>query len=97
MPCDMIVKMKALPGRRDEVVEFFGGLLKETRGFPGCEAVTLYVVEGSEDEIVLVDRWTDRAAFDRYFAWRLETGHIEQLVQMLAEPIESLQLVPTDY
>lgn len=96
MTCVMIVKMKARAGERDDVVRFFREMFKETRVFPGCEAVELYTVEGSPDDVVIIDRWTDRSDFDRYFAWRAETGHIEQLTHMLAQPIELMQLHQTD-
>jgi heme oxygenase (staphylobilin-producing) len=64
----MIAIMNSLPvneGAADEVVERFSGSRGHVQDFPGF--VSMEVLKSAEeDEVLVVTRWRDRAAFD---AW----------------------------
>jgi heme oxygenase (staphylobilin-producing) len=64
----MIAIMNSLPvneGAADEVVERFAGSRGHVQDFPGF--VSMEVLKSAEeDEVLVVTRWRDRAAFD---AW----------------------------
>ena len=64
----MIAIMNSLPvneGAADEVVERFSGSRGHVQNFPGF--VSMEVLKSAEeDEVLVVTRWRDRAAFD---AW----------------------------
>jgi heme-degrading monooxygenase HmoA len=64
----MIAIMNSLPvneGAADEVVERFSGSRGDVQDFPGF--VSMEVLKSAEeDEVLVVTRWRDRAAFD---AW----------------------------
>jgi quinol monooxygenase YgiN len=38
------------------------------------------------DNIVLVDKWETKDAFESYLAWRQETGVLDQLVSVCVGP-----------
>ena len=64
----MIAIMNSLPvneGAADEVVERFSGSRGDVQDFPGF--VSMEVLKSAEeDEVLVVTRWRDQAAFD---AW----------------------------
>jgi heme oxygenase (staphylobilin-producing) len=66
----LIAIMNSLPvneGAADEVVERFSGSRGHVQDFPGF--VSMEVLKSAdEDEVLVVTRWRDRAAFDAWVA-----------------------------
>ena len=64
-------------------------LLKElpaTRSYDGCEGLTVHRNMDEPNNVVLVERWVSRAHYDKYLAWREETGVLGQLGALLEDP-----------
>jgi heme oxygenase (mycobilin-producing) len=80
-------------------VEFLPGLLTslaETRAYEGCELVETYVDADDPDHIVLWEKWAARTNQEAYISWRAESGMIEALAPILAEPLRIVHLGPAD-
>lgn len=76
---DMVVK----EGRFDDLRDWFIAHLPGTRGFAGNISVEVARNTDEPNAVLFVEKWETREAFEKYLAWRDETGVIADLVEML--------------
>lgn len=58
-------------------------LFQVTRAYDGCRGITAYTYMDGEQTLVFVQYWESRAHYERYLAWRTETGTLTEVVGML--------------
>ena len=76
-------------GTVKEMDAFEALLLKElpaTRSYEGREGLTVHRNMDEPANVVLIERWETRAHYDKYLAWRDETGVLGQLGALLEGP-----------
>ena len=61
-------------------------LLPDTRAYEGCEGITIHRNMDDPTNVVLVEHWTSREHYEKYLAWRDETGVLAQLGELLTGP-----------
>jgi quinol monooxygenase YgiN len=61
-------------------------LFPDTRRYEGCQGITAYIGADDGRTVVFVEYWDTKAHYERYLAWRTETGVIAELVGMLEVP-----------
>ena len=61
-------------------------ILPDTRSFDGCEGLDVKINSDDPNNLVLVERWQSRPHYEKYFAWRQETGLIDRLGPVLGAP-----------
>ena len=86
MPVMVHVEVQALEGTGDALVATFKAVLPETRAYEGFVDIVVYQNQDDGDNIVLVEHWESRAAYERYIGWRQETGVLDQLIAACAGP-----------
>lgn len=86
MACTVLLELKVKPECIDDVIAGFAGMLPETRQFEGCIDVYAHQDQDEPTTIVLVEQWESRAAYEKYFAWRTETGVIAALGAWVSAP-----------
>jgi quinol monooxygenase YgiN len=79
---------KCQPGKGADLLEAFTTALVDTRAFDGCVSVKTYVDADNRDTIILIEEWESRSQQEAYLTWRVESGMIEMLAPILAEPFE---------
>ena len=79
---------KCHAGKGADLLTAFTTALVDTRAFDGCIAVETYVDVDNPDTIMLVEEWESRGQQEAYLGWRVESGMIEMLAPILAEPFE---------
>jgi quinol monooxygenase YgiN len=79
---------KCQPGMGETLLAAFTASLGDTRAFDGCTSVGTFVDSGNPDTILLIEDWDSRAQQEAYLAWRVESGMVEMLAPILAEPFE---------
>jgi quinol monooxygenase YgiN len=86
MSVTVLFEVQSKPENIDELKSTFKNILPDTRSYDGCQGVN--VVGNQEDpcNVVLVQTWASRQHYEKYLAWRTETGAIEKLVPMLSKP-----------
>jgi quinol monooxygenase YgiN len=77
---DLFIK----PERLDEFLGIMAGSLPDTRAYDGCEGLETFVDLDIPGHVILVERWTERAAHERYLAWREEQGMTAFLMDFVA-------------
>lgn len=73
MPVTVIAEFHAAPGKLDELIATLGTLLPETRAYDGCRGLESWL-DQERSTIVLTEQWDSFDHYDRYLAWRVETG-----------------------
>lgn len=68
------------PSRRDDVLEVLRSIQGPVLAQPGCTAFHIYEEQGSEEAVVLVERWESKPALEAHLrseAYRRILGAIE--------------------
>lgn len=84
----VVARIKAKPGKEQQVRQELTKLLAPTRAEPGCLNYDLHVALDNEAEFLFHENWSSRDAFDKH----LETPHVKALLsradELLAAPVE---------
>jgi quinol monooxygenase YgiN len=79
---------KCNPGMGAGLLEAFTASLGDTRNFDGCVSVQTFVDTDNPDTVMLVEEWESRGQQEAYLTWRIESGMVEMLAPVLAEPFD---------
>lgn len=86
MAVKIVLELKAKPGAGDSLLETFRSILPDTRAYDGCIGVDTLRGRDDPDTLMLIETWESRAHYEKYFAWRQESGLVEQLGKVVAAP-----------
>ena len=78
----MLVEAKVKPGSADALEARLTKILPDARSYDGCERIEA-AFDGSRGTIVLTENWGSQAQYDKYLAWRQETGVIDEILSHL--------------
>lgn len=65
-----------------ELEGFLRRVFPDTRSYDGCQDITAYLGEDGKT-IVMVEHWNSKAHYEKYLAWRKQTGVFSKLSAML--------------
>ena len=84
MSVTVLLEVTAKPEYTDTLIDMFANNFKETRQYEGN--IDIYMTRDHDDPntLVLVEQWETRPHYERYLAWRTETGVGEKLASMAA-------------
>ena len=80
------IELSVKPERLQELKDSLEVLLPSTRAYDGAEAIQLTQDVEDENHIVFVEYWASKEHFEKYMAWRTETGVLDQLMGMVTQP-----------
>lgn len=69
----VLVEFPVKPGKRDELEAALRAALPDTRAFDGCRDIKVFH-DAERDTFVLIEKWDSFEHYDKYLAWRMETG-----------------------
>ena len=84
MSVHVILELTAASNKVDELKALFKEILPDTRRYKGFISIDLFTNQDNPDEIVAIEVWESREAYQTYFNWRAETGLFDQLGPMVA-------------
>jgi len=73
----------------EAVAPFCGSLqemLVETKKFPGFRSIRVVKHKTEANQVIFIEEWDSEDAYNKYIAWRTETGAMETLGNALAAP-----------
>ena len=73
MPVTVIAEFHAAPGKLEELLATLKAVLPETRAYDGCRGLDSWL-DQDRSTVVLTEQWDSFDHYDRYLAWRSETG-----------------------
>jgi quinol monooxygenase YgiN len=80
----VLLEIQVKPEAVDEMKALLKKILPDTRAYEGCQGLDLYGNLYDTGNLVFYERWDSRQHYEKYLAWRTETGVADQLVAMLA-------------
>ena len=86
----VILELNCKPGMRDTLLEALAASLGDTRAYKGCKLVETYVDADDQNRVILYEKWDQRESQGAYMQWRTDTGMVEGMAPILAEPVRVL-------
>jgi len=82
MACTVVLEIKLKSDMIDTAKGAFKQILPDTRAYDGCQGVDVVENQDEPGNLVLIESWESRAKYEKYLAWRAETGVLDQLGAM---------------
>jgi len=86
MSAIVILEMHVKPGSVEEVKATLKSVLPDTRAYAGFQSIDIYEDQNNKDTLVFYEKWDTHKHYEKYLAWRTETGVLAQLGTKLTEP-----------
>ena len=86
MACTVLLEVKAQEDKVEALKATFKAILGDTRAYEGCQSVVVKQQQDDPTVMVLIESWDSREHYEKYFAWRQESGALAALGEMLAGP-----------
>ena len=86
MSITVLLDLNAKPDSVEALKNIFIEILPDTRSYDGCEGLDVKVNQDDANNLVVVEHWKSRQHYEKYFAWRQETGLIDRLGPVLGAP-----------
>jgi quinol monooxygenase YgiN len=86
MSVKVILEVQSKSDSIDQLKSTLENILPDTKSYEGCVGVQ---VIGNQDDplnLILLETWESRAHYEKYLAWRDETGALQALGEMLSQP-----------
>lgn len=74
-PVIRIARMRALPGKRAELLEAARGNVQDAASQPGCRSAEVCADSATNDGILVISRWESLAALQAFLAWHETIAH----------------------
>jgi len=76
-------EFKLKPETAEAVIQTMIDILPDTRAYDGCQSVKSYY-EPETHSLLLIEIWESSEHQQKYLGWRVETGLVEKVGEMLA-------------
>ena len=86
MSVTVLLEAKVHADRVGEFTDYIASIIADTRAYDGCNEMTFTVNQDDPTDIVFVESWDSREQYEKYFAWRQETGALDAVAPMLVSP-----------
>lgn len=83
MTCMVHIEFRARPEAVSEMLGWLRRILPDTRCREGCVSVAVTRNQDDPNNFAFVELWDSRAHYERYFAWREQTGVLTELAGMV--------------
>jgi quinol monooxygenase YgiN len=80
----VLLDFRVKPEVLEESLQFFKKILVDTRAYAGCEGVDVYNNADDPTNIIFYERWQSKELYQKYLAWRTESGFMETFGAKLA-------------
>jgi quinol monooxygenase YgiN len=82
----VLLEMQVKPEAMKEVKAFLKANLPDTRAYAGCQGLDIYGNLEDSGNLVFYERWDSREHYQKYLAWRTETGAMNRIGALLTGP-----------
>ena len=86
MSVRITLELEAKPDSVDQLMTFMKEILPDTLSFPGCEGLEFCRNQDTPENMLFIESWATRGDYEKYLAWRSETGVLGSLGEWLAAP-----------
>ncbi len=85
MSVKVVLEFQAKDGQIDDIKKFLRSELPDTRAFDGFESITMHQSDDDPTRFLFWEQWASRQHYEAYLAWRVESGTLNQFVDMLTD------------
>ncbi len=96
METQVIINFKLKSDAVDAFKTHIKELIPDTRSFEGCIDVGFYFNSDDKTDLVVFETWQSRAHYEKYFAWRTETGALEAIASYMSDEPSLRYLTKSD-
>jgi len=82
----VFLEFQAKPLLGNELVEKLKEVLPDTRSYEGNQGVEVYQKTDDPDTCIIQSQWDSQRHWEKYIAWREETGVLAAFVEKLEGP-----------
>ena len=82
----VVIDTQVKPEALEQVKAALKAALPDTRAFDGCQGVDCYENTEDPNNLIIIDQWETPQHYEKYMAWRNETGFTEQMTAALSAP-----------
>ncbi len=79
------LQLKIKAGKRQAFLDWFNGVLPDTRNYDGCSEVNLCFLAAEPEAVDVISKWESQEKYDAYLAWREEDGTLSKLGEFVSE------------
>lgn len=83
MTCHVILELTVKEGCYDSLRKWFVDSMPSTRDFDGYVSAEFVRNQDDLTKLLIMERWETRQHHERYLAWRVESGTLEELGAMI--------------
>jgi quinol monooxygenase YgiN len=83
MSVKVVLEFQTTPDNVQSVKDLFRSVLPDTRAYDGFESLTVHQNEEDPTAFLVWEQWATRPHYEKYLAWRTETGDLDKLLGML--------------
>ncbi len=91
-----VARFRPTPGRENELTTALRNLRDAADTHPGCFGAQVCRSQEDRGLLVLISRWADGAALERFRASPAVVTGLERVQELLAEPIKAEHFTPVD-
>ena len=95
MGVTVLLEVKAKAGTIDQLIGKFSEILPDTRSYDGNIGIELVQNQDDANTLVAIEQWDTRAQYEKYLAWRQESGTLAEIVELLDGPPNIRYFSPT--
>lgn len=88
----IIAELKAKEGKRDDLKSALQALISPTRQEAGCLDYALFQLQDSPDVFYMRESWKGQEALDTHIALPHFQAFVQQMENLLAEPLKLIRL-----
>ncbi len=82
----VLLEAQIKPEDISDMKSYMAEILPDTRTYDGFQGIDVYFNTEDRGNMVGVEHWDSRAHYEKYLAWRTETGVMDKIGTMLAGP-----------
>lgn len=95
MGVTVLLEVKAKAGAIDQLISKFSEILPDTRSYDGNIGIEMVQNQDDTNALVLIEQWDTRGQYEKYLAWRQESGTLAEIVELLDGPPNIRYFDPT--
>ena len=79
----VLSEVNVKPESANDLNQFMKENLPDTRAYDGCLGIKVHSGQDDPNNVVVVQHWASKEHFEKYVAWRTETGFLDKWIAML--------------
>ena len=79
----VVIDMHVKPEMIEQMKAGLLDALPHTGAYDGCQGVDLVVSADDPNNLIIIDKWESRAHYEKYMAWRAESGTTDAFMAAL--------------